>query len=301
MNSPSPRSRAYRLGREEDVEKGIRRIARGRVDDALERLEAARTDDFATGVHEARKNLKKLRSLLRLVRKGLGEAGYREASSQFREAARSLSGARDAEVKLQTLTALEERFPGELPDATLDPLRAALEAERPGNASAADLLALERAEQKIRSGRAGIARWQIDGGPKLISKGVERSYRRGRKMLAKVREDPTDHNVHEWRKRVKDLWYELRIVEESEPEVVKVQADLAHDVSTLIGDHHDLAILAEDVAARPEGLGGREERDALIARIDKRQSELVEEAIGLGKKLYAKKPKKFLRRIGLRD
>ena len=301
VESPSPRSRAYRLGREEDVGKGVRRMARGRVDVALENLGTARSEDFATGVHEARKNLKKLRSLLRLVRKGIAEAHYREANTSFRDAGRSLSGARDAEVKLLTLAALEERFPGELPEETVDPLRAALEAERPGNASAADLLALERAEQKIRGVRAGIARWQIEGEESLIAKGVERTYRRGRKTLAKVRKDPTDHNVHEWRKRVKDLWYDLRIVEEADPEAVRARADLAHDVSDRIGDHHDLAILAEDIGERPEGIGERKSREALIARIGERQSELAEEAIGLGKKLYAKKPKKFLRRIGLRD
>ena len=274
-------------------------MARGRVDDALERLDGARSEDLAKGVHDARKNLKKLRSLLRLVRKGIGEAQFREANRNYREAARSLSGARDAEVKLQTLAALEERFPGKLPGDTVDPLRAALEAERPRKPSAADLAALERAEQKIKQSRTDIARWEIEGDTELIVKGFARTYRRGRKLLAQARRDPTDHNVHEWRKRVKDLWYALRIIEEWDPEAVRARADLAHDVSDLIGDHHDLAILAEDVAARPEGLGGRKERDALIARIHERQAELVEEAIGLGKELYAKKPKKFLKRVGL--
>lgn len=301
MDSPSARSRAYRLGRQEDVEKGVRRIARGRVDDALERLDTARSENFAKGVHEARKDLKKLRSLLRLVRKGIGEATYSEASTVYRDAGRSLSGARDAEVKQQTLKALEERFPGKLPQAAVGPLQGALEAERPRDPSAADFAALERAEQEIRRGRAGIAGWRVEGGTELIAKGLGRSYRRGRKGLSQVRKDPTDHNVHEWRKRVKDLWYGLRIVEESEPETVRALADLAHEVSDLIGDHHDLAVLAEDVASRPAGLGGREERDALIARIRERQDELVEEAIRLGRRLYAKKPKKFLRRIGLRD
>ena len=275
-------------------------MARGRVDDALERLDSGRREDFAKGVHEARKDLKKLRSLLRLTRKGIGEARFHEANKHFREAARSLSGARDAEVKLRTLEALEERFPESLPKQTLDPLRAALEAERPRKTSAADLAALERAEQKIRLGRSAIAGWEVDGGPELIAKGVGRTYRRGRKMLAEVRKDPTDHRVHEWRKRVKDLWYELRIIEEWSPEAVRSRADLAHDVSDLIGDHHDLALLAEDVGSRPEGLGGRNERDELIARVRERQDELVEEAIDLGKKLYAKKPKKFLKLVGLR-
>jgi CHAD domain-containing protein len=302
MSPPSPRSRVYRLGEGEDVAKGVRRMARGRADDALDRLDAARREDFAKGVHEARKDIKKLRALLRLVRDALGEGRFRRESHRFRDAGRTLAGARDAEVKLQTLAALEERSPEKLPDEAAEPLRGALEAERPGAASAADLEALERAAGMIREGRRGIASWRLEGANmELIEAGLRRSYRRGRKLLRAVRADPTDHNVHEWRKRVKDLWYGLRIIVLIGSDEVGGRAELAHDVSNLIGDHHDLAVLAEDIAARTDGLGGEKARAALIARIRKRQEELVEEAIGAGDLLYDKKPKKFLRHVGLRD
>ena len=300
MDSPSPRSRAYRLGAGEDVAKGVRRIARGRADDALDRLDVARQEKFAQGVHETRKDMKKLRSLLRLVRDELGEQRFRDANALFRDAARTLSGARDAEVKLQTLAALEERFPEKLPREAVEPLRDALEGERPGNASAGDLQALERASGMIREGRKEIAGFRLAGADLgVVEAGLKRSYRRGRKLLKKVRKNPNDHDVHEWRKRVKDLWYHLRIVELIGSDEVGIRAELAHDVSNLIGDHHDLAVLADDVASRTDGLGGEEARAALIARIRKRQDELADEAIELGRRLYDPKPKKFLRQVGL--
>jgi CHAD domain-containing protein len=301
MSPPSPRSRAYRLGEGEDIAKGVRRMALGRADDALDRLDAARREDFAKGVHEARKDLKKLRSLLRLVRDELGQGRFRQESHRFRDAGRTLAGARDAEVKLQTLAALEERFPEKLPQDAVEPLREALEAERPGAASVANIQALERAAGLIREGRKGIASWRLEGADmELVEAGLRRSYRRGRKLLHAVEADPSDHNVHEWRKRVKDLWYGLRIIGLIGSDEVGGRADLAHDVSDLIGDHHDLAVLAEDIAVRRDGLGGEKARAALIARIRKRQDELVEEATDAGRRLYEKKPKKFLRQVGLR-
>ena len=43
--------------------------------------------------------------------------------------------------------------------------------------------------------------------------------------------DPTDENLHECRKRSKDLWYHLRLVRRGWPEVIETTADEAHELS----------------------------------------------------------------------
>ncbi len=68
----------------------------------------------------------------------------------------------------------------------------------------------------------------------------------------------------------------------------------AHQLSELLGDHHDLAVLAEDLDAR---VGVVAERDAIGALIETRQEELLEQALGLGERLYAEKPKHYRRRL----
>jgi CHAD domain-containing protein len=95
-------SRAFRVKLGEPVPDAIGRIARGRIDHALEALEEASEE----GIHEARKDMKKLRALLRLVR----EKKLRPESDCFRDAARELAGARDADVMLATVADLEKRY-----------------------------------------------------------------------------------------------------------------------------------------------------------------------------------------------
>ena len=119
------RSRAYRLKRKEKTAKGVRRIALGRVEHALEQLRE-QPDGEKAAVHTARKDLKKLRWLLRLVRSELDESTYSAENERYRDAGRLLSGARDAEVKQQTLEALRDRFE----DLRVDEYAAALRAER---------------------------------------------------------------------------------------------------------------------------------------------------------------------------
>ena len=63
--------RSYRLLRGEPLPDGIARVARGRMSHAIDGLEGG--GDVDKAVHEARKDLKKIRSLLRLTRAELGD------------------------------------------------------------------------------------------------------------------------------------------------------------------------------------------------------------------------------------
>ena len=75
-------------------------------------------------------------------------------------------------------------------------------------------------------------------------------------------------------------------------------ADEAHELADRLGDHHDLALIRRR-ARRPvsEAFTGEEERKALLQLVERRQGELLEQAIALGHRLYAEKPKAFRRRL----
>jgi CHAD domain len=294
-------NRAYRLHADESAADGIRRVAAGRAESAIDHLRGRSDESPATAVHETRKDLKKLRSVLRLAREPIGEGTYDRENSRYREAARVLSGPRDAEVKLETMGALRERFGDSLPASGLAPLVRALEDDRDALAAGISLDGgagpTATAALQIEAGREAIADWSLDGeGFELIGAGLKRSYRRGRNRFADATADPSAESVHEWRKRVKDLWYHLRLVRDAHPGKLGKASDRAHDLSDLLGDHHDLAVLREDAEGRSELLR-EEDLEALGGLVARRQSELVAAAISLGQGIYAEKPKKFIARI----
>src|SRR3954447_9001849 len=63
----APDERVFRLRVDEPVPDGIRRIALGQIDDILDRLEGRSGEDVGTAIHESRKSLKRLRTVVRLV------------------------------------------------------------------------------------------------------------------------------------------------------------------------------------------------------------------------------------------
>jgi CHAD domain-containing protein len=290
-------SRAYRLKTEEGPSEGARRIAQGRAEKALERLEGTEGDGLAAAIHGARKDLKKLRGLLRLVRPGLGKKAFEAENRRYRDAGRLLSGSRDAEVKLETLLALR-RHADALPSETAERWEGMLESER--DAIAATLRdesegRVAEAAQAIAAGRDAIQGWSLPAGSwVLVEQGLLDSYRGGRRGLQEARSKPSAENVHQWRKRAKDLWYQLRIVHDAWPQLLGATIDQAHELTELLGDHHDLAVLAEDLGSRAE----LSDRAPFEATIEQRQGELLDAALELGARLYAEKPRAFGRRLG---
>jgi len=281
--------RSYELKRDEELSAGLQRVAAGRAEKALERLREK--DDRAEAIHGARKDMKKLRTVLRLVRDKLPEELCAEQDQRFGDAARALSASRDAEVKLETLDALAEGD-GRLPEEAAMVWREILDRDREAADHTADG---EAALGLIEAGLARIREWPLEGDSwTLIAGGVKRSYRRGRQAMAAAEEDRSEESLHQWRKRAKDLWYELRLLSGAWSRPLGAAAEEAHRLTDLLGDHHDLALLRADL--RERRLGETETR-ALGAAISGRQEQLVADALNLGRRLYAEKPKAFGRRL----
>jgi CHAD domain-containing protein len=265
-------SRAFRLRQGRPLDEEIRRVAVGRIDHALDALRGDGEPEEA--VHEARKDMKKLRALLRLV----GDKRLRREAVVFRDAARELAGLRDADVMLATLDGLEAD--GEL--------RQALEAHRIRTAGGARGPASEGAAEMLDQARERVEAWPLDGAG--FRDGLLRSYRRGRRAWRTTSEEPSVESLHEWRKRVKDLWYHLSLLEEGWKPVMSALADEAHELSDRLGDDHDLAVLwewAEEHAPSPD----------LEPVIAERRGQLQEDALVYGVRLYADKPRVFVGRI----
>jgi CHAD domain-containing protein len=278
--------RKYRLERDEPVPEGIARVALGRIDNALDEL-GGRTDSSPEdAVHSARKDMKKLRALLRLVRGEIGDQVYRRETTAFRDAGRELAGLRDADVMIATLDSLE------LPEKEAGPLRQALEAHKLRTAAGARQQAAASAGDMLTAARERVADWPLEtDGFGAFEEGLHRIYRQGRRNMRMARKQPTGENLHEWRKRTKDLWYHLALLEEAWPPVMHALADEAHELSDRLGDDHDLDVLLQ--WARDHADPG-----AIEAAVDERRLRLQADAFDYGTRLYADKPSVFVDRTG---
>jgi CHAD domain-containing protein len=291
-------SSEYRLHAGETAGAGIKRVLAGQVDNAIDHLRGEAGTEPAEAVHEARKDVKKIRSALRLVRDAISDEVWRRENEHYRDVARKLSSFRDAEILVEALDGLGERFGPSARDR-FDAFRGQLNEE---NRAAHDDGSVERAmvdaAAELAAGRSRIDGLPLDGdGWDLLGPGLHRSYRRGRKRLRGVEEEASVTNLHELRKRVKDLWYQLRLITDADREMLGSLADQTHDLSDHLGDDHDLALLREQVQRRRDAFSSPGDQRHLLEEIDQRRGELQFAAISLGDRIYAEKPKRFIKRL----
>jgi CHAD domain-containing protein len=284
---------AYRFETDEGVREAIARCAREQLDHAVGELSEGIGHDPVAAVHSARKAVKKERSLLRLARGAMSPKQRRRENRALRDAARGLSGARDADVMVATVAELSDRFAGQLPERAFTEIAEQLERTRDAQGRQPAGSALDtRAVQDLGAVRLRVDDWQLEqGGWSAIESGLLRSYRQGRRAFARAQRDPSLEDLHAWRKRVKDLWYQERLLGPACGPAVRGQAKDAHRLADLLGDDHDLGVLRQTLTSGR--IDAPVDLDAVVRLIDHRRTELQTEAVHLGKRIYAEKPKAF--------
>ena len=257
---------AYELSLD-DLAAVVKRVAGEQLGVAADGLEDP--DDPVAAVHDARKRLKKTRALLRLARPAMRADAFRAYNRELRDQSRVLSGARDAEALVETVDALAEHNTRRVKRVHFMAVRGRFVGGAAGGLP----------EHRVREVADGVDRWPLGGiSSETLVDAVTATYRRGRKAAAKP---ATTENLHEWRKRVKDLWYQARLLS------IKRVARDAKKLSKLLGSDHDLATLSAELPAD----------DPLQPLISDRRAELQKAARKLGARVYEDPPKAFRKRV----
>lgn len=278
---------AILLRRDEALAKGVRHLARALIDIACNALENDK--DSGRAVHETRKALKKVRALLQLIAPEFGRTQFKKEKARFRDAARFLAPIRDAQVRLKTFDALihgAEFVPEEFAK-----LRAELEAEATyalRHAAAPKRQALE----VLHQAREAIRRWPVaDLEWESMHHQVQCTYRKGREALQCYRDESTPEAFHEWRKYLKQTWYQLRILRDLLPGTKK-EIEALEELGELAGTAQDLTVLRENLTARKAGV----ETALIIGAIDFRLPEISKAALKKGLQVFAQKPRDFAKK-----
>jgi CHAD domain-containing protein len=135
--------------------------------------------------------------------------------------------------------------------------------------------------------------WRLDQkGWDAIENGLHRSYRDAREAMQDVIKHCDVESLHDWRKRVKDLRHQIELLIPAWPDELTKMEEEMHQLSDLLGDDHDLAVLNQSI---PESLAV--EREVLLGLVTARRTHLQRQAIPLGERLFAEKPAAFTKRL----
>lgn len=266
------------------------------IDRALDDL--SDTDSIAAGAHDARKCCKKLRALVRLVRPALKDSLYKRENKAYRDISRTLAPIRDAEVFGETLADLQEST--HLADShALRPLHTYLQ-ERAQAIVRQSLHdgAIEHAIDELTAARQRREEWtRAKLKPEDLLAGIRKIYRQGYKRCAQAQDDPTAERLHEWRKGVKYLWYQTRLLEHLWPDLMRATAELQHELSSLLGSDHDLAEFQALVRKEPQVCPDDDLRRELVQATRARRNHLQERIWPTAARIYAEAPDQYEERL----
>lgn len=282
----------YRFKINEPVEKGFRRIALEQLDSSL--AELAGPQIGAKNVHECRKSLKRLRSLVRLAADAIGQGKARRRTKSLGEIAQLLSARRDQVVMLETIDKLSKEISGAA--EALHPLKESLHARMP---NAPETLDAEIAEQTrrllLREAKKFAHATFNKRGFAALAGGLEASYREARTAAKYAYDEPTDENFHDLRKAVQWHWRQMSLLSKAWPDEFAVRVNAARELSQMLGEDHDLAVLV--VAASSADAMTDEQKTAAVEVCRGQQKILRATAEYRAKRLFAEKPEAFVSRM----
>ena len=288
----------YRLKASESVPEGIKRIVIEELDSATGQLSRNDHNRRDEAIHEARKSVKKIRGALRLVQPQLG-ATYRKENRRLRDVGRKLSEFRDAAAIIETFDSVVEKHKESLQKNTLESIRQALDKRKRKTEQSSDFeTVVKGAISTFRATKKRVPAWPLKAdGFRAIVPGLKNTFRRGRKAMAAVQKDPRPENFHEWRKRVKDHWYHVRLLENVWTEVMQAHEASLKNLETWLGDDHNLVVLREKLESKPDDYGDQKDIELFLTLAGEYQKELREKAISLGQRVYEEKPRQFAKNI----
>jgi len=298
QDAPKPDTN-YSFAPGEKLGDALERILKEQVATAVEQL-SNEDKPVDSAIHEARKCVKRTRSALRLIRPAI-PGRFDEENLRLQQIGRRLSEFRDAQALLETLTDLEQKeIKGNRTNAgakrefknAVDRLSSRKEklSEAP-HAKAQIRSAVQALQESLES----LGKLPFDGIDfSVLTDSFKTTLKRGRKACSYAYSHPVAANFHEFRKRAKDLRYQLTLLAELWPEVMSGYSQSAKTLEQYLGEDHNLAVLTDVL----NGNGRNQNAFKIIGvSVAKEQRKLRKKAKLLAGRLYAEPLKVWSTRL----
>lgn len=299
------------LRESEPLGQGVKRVT-------MEQLEQAAGGFFVLdsglggAVHESRKSIKRVRALLRLVRGELPDKIFRFENESLRDTARLMAEIRSAQGVLNAALSIETLYGELLAEGTFADLIerlgrrrdiTELKAVEDPNLIGRIVRSLERAHNRYGSWPTDPEAQEVYGHGirdsfEAISPGLTATYGRGRHTMVQAYKRAAPGDLHEWRKRVKDMRHQMEFLAPLWPEVVVGTAITLDRLGDVLGEDNDLAELMHLLGDRPDLCPDPRERSLFRALANQRRGELQVAAEIMGRRIYAEQPDTLTARFG---
>jgi len=241
------------------MDRALRRFARSRLDRAVLSLVRAGYRP-AEGVHDCRKSLKQVRTLLRIVRPQMNDLA-REVGDVCKNTSAALARARDAHVMQQSWAAICGFRP--VDETLAQKVARALSALDAGEKEPPPLFPL--AVDLIRARDAVLENWRLEAADRLYRKRLDRFRRQTLKAWVAAEETSQPEHYHSARKAAKSWMYALRVTRADwGGRTKRLHRDLKAFTEAL-GNANDCAVLEHWLGRRDELSEG--EREAALEAV----------------------------------
>ncbi len=311
-----------------DGPNALRSAANDILNSAKSALAAAPAAEMTRAIHEFRVAMKRWRAFLRLVEPFVGDEARdlrREASLLTRElgTSRDAQAARDAFADIVKAAAKQDKKNGSgkniakngsrngasrasaittqaAPHGFADRTRHAIDNKLTALRGAAETSALDRAARTrltdaIARAEALTAKWPLEAVafPDIATR-LARSYRRTRQRQPDDWNLATDDDLHELRKAVVALRYQIEIIEPLWPRMLRTFESELQRLRAQLGKANDLAVLKGFVAPHAPLARWRKPISDHAAARRNRHAERAQRISG---RVFAEKPGAFRRRL----
>ena len=287
---------AFRVRPGESITNGLRRLAKKELASAREQLQRTSPQDD-DAIHEARKSVKKVRAIVHLINRDNGRR-LRGSEKRLRAVSRALSESRDADAMIVILPKLLDRRPHVLSEHTLARVRHLLADHKDTvERKTARERSWKEVVQELRTLHAAVKRWSpAHNRFGALAPGLRVTHTRGRKAMARALEHHRAADFHEWRKQLKALWYELRLIENAGA-VIHRDALILNRAEAWLGDDHNVVLLCAYLSGNQAFENDSMEFQRLKREGDRYQQELRRKAIASTKAIYGTPTGVYVRRV----
>jgi CHAD domain-containing protein len=278
------------------IDEEIRRIADHQFTRAVAELHPVGGAESDDTVHEARRRVKKVRALIRLVRPAFSRR-YRSLNRRLRAVNRLLAPIADGYATVDTLERLAAKYRTALPRQTLAEIKGLLLRRKAVADEEASLSgAIQTAAALLCKERRALRRWRLDqSGFRAIAPGLGKSVRSSRRAMELALVHPTVEHYHTWRQRVKDQWFQVRLLQARCANALDRDERRLEALDGCLGEYHDCALLQN--ALTSDSALERSDAARCLWLVRRYQHELRAKARALDREIHRESPRQFVKRV----